>query len=178
MNDQPWDARFLDLFAASAERLRRGETDWQTHFGAEDIAFLHGIGCKPREFFDYVEDHVDGGSPTPGTALLVAAVRRAYFREVAGGSLSDREIRPEDLPAKTAELDGIPWLPRILAKARAKLRGELHPDIMYGCPGDRAFLRRIGWHEPDFLRLVWISEGDDGWVLGRIRETAASSPSA
>ena len=34
-------------------------------------------------------------------------------------------------------IDGIAWLPRILVKARLKLRGEMPADLMYGCGGDR-----------------------------------------
>ena len=48
----------------------------------------------------------------------------------------------EQLPAKAAQVDGIAWLPRIIAKARAKLRGEMPPDLMYDCGGDRDFLER------------------------------------
>jgi len=168
MNATPWDTRFLELFSRCAERFRGGDTDWRTHFRDEDSAFLREIGYKPREFSDYVEDHVDVGEPSPSTALLIAVVRRAYLHEVLDGVLSDREIHPEELPAKTAELRGLPWLPRIVAKAQGKLHGELDPDIMFGCPGDRAFLKRQGWHEADFLRLVWICDGDTERVADRI----------
>jgi hypothetical protein len=58
------------------------------------------------------------------------------------------------------------YLPRILAKAKAKLRGELDPDLMFGCGGDRAFLARSGGlHLADFLRQVWAADGDDGKIV-------------
>ena len=52
------------------------------------------------------------------------------------------------------------WLPRIIAKAQAKLRGEMSSDIMFGCGGDRAFLRKVGIDPAQFLRVVW-NAGDD-----------------
>ena len=54
------------------------------------------------------------------------------------------------------------YLPRILAKARAKLRGELDPDIMFCCGGDRNFLKKHGAIPPaDFLRHVWAAGDND-----------------
>ena len=55
---------------------------------------------------------------------------------------------------------GIRWLPRIIQKARAKLRGEMPPELMYGCGGDRPFLEGVHFGLAEFLRLVWES-GDD-----------------
>jgi hypothetical protein len=70
-------------------------------------------------------------------------------------------------------LAGMPYLPRILAKARAKLRGTLDPDLMFACGGDRNFLRKHGnIHPADFLRAVWRAEGDDqqlaAWIQGHV----------
>ena len=79
--------------------------------------------------------------PLQSTALLIAAVRRDYLQVVQGGILSEIEITRGDLPSFGDTLGDIAYLPRILAKARAKLRGELDPDLMYGCGGDRKFLR-------------------------------------
>jgi hypothetical protein len=70
-----------------------------------------------------------------------------------------------DLPAKAAEMDGIPWLPRLIAKAEAKLRGEMDDDTMYGCGGDRDFLEQHKIHPADFLRVVWAARGDKDRVL-------------
>jgi hypothetical protein len=78
-------------------------------------------------------------------------------------------LTPAELPAKTAELDGIVWLPRILGKARAKLRGEMHPDMMFGCGGDRAFLAKYDIHPADFLRVVWAAGDDDQKVLAYVK---------
>ncbi|TLD70649.1 hypothetical protein FEM03_10040 [Phragmitibacter flavus] len=59
----------------------------------------------------------------------------------------------------------MPWLPRIIAKAEAKLRGEMDPDIMFGCGGDRAFLSEVGIHPADFLRMIWAAKGDQDRVV-------------
>jgi hypothetical protein len=148
-----WNDKFTALFERVANAYKKGDFDYETGYSAEDIAFLESIGCKKRELFDFVEDFVDEGEPSPGTALLIAAARRDFF-------LVDQ---------KGEELSGIPYLPRILVKARAKLRGELDPDLMYGCGGDRNFLAKNGGiHPADFLRHVWASDGDDAKILAWI----------
>lgn len=169
MTASNWDDTFLALFDRCAERYRRGDADFKSYYSENDLAFLASIGCKPREFFDFVEDHVDGGEPAPHTALLVAAVRRDYFLHVQNGNPSTKEMTSEELPGRGSELDGIVWLPRILQKARNKLRGENCPDIMYGCGGDRAFLSRHDLHPADFLRVVWAAGEDEKRVIAFVR---------
>ncbi|MFZ4766042.1 MAG: hypothetical protein ACOYMN_13915 [Roseimicrobium sp.] len=157
-----WAALFGEIFVDCCEAYEEGENDYNTWFEAEDLAFLESIGCKPRELFDFVEDCVnaEGGEPTPETALLVAAVRRDCFLIEQDGVASTRVVAPAALPAKTEALDGIVWLPRIIAKAEAKLRGEMDPEIMFGCGGDRAFLSEHKIHLADFLRAIWAAKGD------------------
>jgi len=164
-----WNDYFLTLFDSCCATYRAGARDFPIFFTGEDLAFLATIGHQPREFFDFVEDFCGEGTPTPSTALLVAAVRRDYFLTVQKGVSSDKTLTPDDLPSFGQTLDGIAYLPRILAKARAKLRGELDPDIMFGCGGDRNFLRKHGCIPPaDFLRHVWAAGDSDAklakWV--------------
>jgi hypothetical protein len=170
----PWDARFLDLFDRCLERYQAGDHDWTGYYGAADLALLASIGCRPREFFDFVEDFADAGEPPPSTALLVAAVRRDYFRFEQRGVSSRRTVVADDLPTFGDAIGGIHYLPRVIAKARAKLRGELDPDIMFCCGGDRKFLRKHGGiHPADFLRHVWRA-GDDDWkIVEFVRDAAA-----
>lgn len=153
-----WDRQFLDLFERCLKEYQSGNTDFTTYYEEEDLAFLGSIGYKEREFFDFVEDYGDRGDPVPQTALLVAAARRDYFIHRMGGEPGDREITPDELPDKSEELDGVVWLPRIIIKAQGKLRGELDPDIMFCCGGDRKFLRTHDIHPADFLRTVWSAE--------------------
>ena len=81
------------------------------------------------------------------------------------------------LPSKSAQLGGFEWLPRIIEKARVKLRGEMPPDLMYCCGGDRAFLREHGIHAADFLHEVWAAGDDTARILAFVRRHAADKPS-
>ncbi|MFV1995255.1 MAG: hypothetical protein ACC661_07445 [Verrucomicrobiales bacterium] len=165
-----WDTAFRNLYDRCLERFRGGDADFEGYYSQEDLSFLRGIGCKPREFFDYVEDLVDFGDPCAESALLIAAVRRDYLAVVQDSSLSDHEIQEPELPGKENELGGCPWLPRLIAKAVGKLSGELDPDIMYGCGGDREFLCECDIHPADFLRAVWAADGDEAKVLEFVKE--------
>lgn len=169
MNTYRWDQTFLELFDRCVAAYRDGNEDFESYYTADDRAFLDSIGYRTREFFDFVEDHADSGDPTPASALMVASARRDYFQVIQGGTASNQVTRPEDLPARDAQLGDIPWLPRIIVKAEAKLRGELDPDIMYGCGGDRAFLHHHDIHPAEFLRTVWAADGDHDRILDFIR---------
>lgn len=162
-----WDSYFVELFDACVDEYDAGNKDFPSWFSDEDLDFLDSIGHTPREFFDFVEDNVtsDGAGPTGTTALLVAAVRRDYFLVVQKGVRSTSVIPASYLPPKTAELAGHVWLPRIIAKARAKLQGRLDDDTMYCCGGDRAFLSRHNIHPADFLRAVWAAGDDDQKII-------------
>ncbi len=166
-NHYHWDAEFLALFDRCVAKYRGGDTDFTGYYKAADSTFLDAIGCQPREFFDFVEDFCSyDGQPSAGTALLVAAARRDYLLTVQHGTKSTAVLDPATLPPKdSTSLGGIRWLARILVKARAKLRGELHPEIMYGCGGDRQFLSAHNVHPADFLRAVWATGEDDAKLL-------------
>lgn len=157
-----WNEQFLDLFRRCLEKYKNGDQDFKNYYRKTDLDFLASIGYKPRELFDFVEDLGSEGVPAESTALLIAAVRRDYFNVVQNGVKSDKEISADDIPTKKEELDGKAYLPRIIAKARAKLAGELHPNLMFSCGGDRAFLGEHGnIHPADFLRHVWACGEDE-----------------
>ncbi len=166
-----WDEAFIDLFNRCVQRYSSGDKEFNAYYADEDQILLNEIGCRRREFFDFVEDYVDeDDGPAATTALLVAAARRDYFHVVMNGKLSEPKIDRENIPTFGDELDGMTYLPRILAKARGKLAGELDPDLMYGCGGDRKFLREHGdIHPADFLRHVWAAGDDDAKVAERVR---------
>lgn len=168
MTNYDWESTFLALFDRSLDRYCRGDEILDNYYSDRDLAFLTSIGCKPREFFDFVEDHGDGGDPTPAAAVMIAAARRDYLNTVQKGKLSTKIIKPDDLPDKTKKLGGFAWLPRIIKKAEAKLRGELDPDIMYCCGGDRKFLREHDIHPADFLRVVWAADGNSKYVVNYV----------
>lgn len=165
-----WNDTFLALFDRCSAEFQAGNPDFESYYGAPDLEFLGRIGCQPREFFDFVEDFAGEEVPTISTALLVAAVRRDYFLSVQKGIPSTTVLTGDDVPTFGDELKGMPYLPRLLAKGRAKLRGELDPDLMFCCGGDRNFLRKHGnIHPADFLRHLWAAGDDDqkiaSWIL-------------
>jgi len=172
MENYPWDQTFRALFDRCVASYRGGNGDFATYYGEADLAFLRSIGCKPREFFDFVEDFVGYGEPGAETAVLIAAVRRDYLHTIQKGEHSAHEIAQTDLPAKDAALEGVRWLPRLLRKAQAKLRGELDPDMMFCCGGDRDFFREHDIHPADFLRVVWAADhgADAERVLDYVRK--------
>ena len=169
MSNYSWSTTFRELFERCAKAYGAGNSDFATWFNAADKAFLASVGYREREFFDFVEDHCNYDEPSAETALLVASVRRDFLNVIQHGKTSDKIVLPSALPAKTAELDGIVWLPRIIAKARAKLRGEMDPDTMFGCGGDRAFLSKHDIHPADFLREVWAAGDDDKKIVDYVK---------
>ena len=142
-------------------QYEKGNHDPETWYNQDERAFLESIGLKPNELFDFAEDYVNYGEPDFTTFALVHDIRRSYFRDVQEGRASKNKIDPEALPSRDAEAGGLPWLPRIIEKARAKLRGELHPDIMFSCGGDRNFLKTHDLSAADFLRTVWSAENTE-----------------
>lgn len=165
-----WNDHFIELFERCVKRYKNGDTNYTGYYDDEDMALLTSIGYRTREFFDFVEDYCDDGAPSISTALLIAAVRRDYFQVVMEGEVRQPSVDHENIPSRGEELEGISYLPRILAKARGKLRGELDPDIMFSCGGDRKFLREHGDIPPaDFLRRVWAAGDDDSEVANWIK---------
>jgi hypothetical protein len=166
-----WAARFGEMFVSCCDEYEEGNTDYEAWFDEEDLEYLKSIGCKPCEFFDFIEDccAAEGLEPTPETALLIASVRRDYFLVEQKGQVSSHVVPPSELPGKAEELEGLPWLPRIIAKAEAKLRGELDPDTMFFCGGDRAFLSSHHRHPADFLRVVWAAKGDKSRIVSFVK---------
>jgi len=160
-----WNDHFLDLFKRCIKRYKNGDKDYANYYDDEDMSLLVSMGYRTREFFDFVEDYCEEGEPSISTALLVAAVRRDYFAVVMERRVRKPTVNRENIPSSGEDFDDIHYLPRILAKARGKLKGELDPDIMFGCGGDRKFLRENG-NIPmaDFLRRVWAAGDDDAEV--------------
>jgi hypothetical protein len=170
MKNYTWESSFRSLFEHCIKLHRSGQTSPAIWYSEADLNFLKSIGYTVQEFFDFVDDHCrypDG--PTIEAALLVASVRRDYFNVEQAGKLSTHTVSPSDLPAKSAAVDGIAWLPRLIAKARAKLRGEMDPDTMFGCGGDRAFFAQHDLHPADFLRVTWAARDEDRKIIDYVK---------
>jgi hypothetical protein len=136
-----------------------------------DLPFLSSIGLNRMDVFDFAEDWVCEGMPDLATFLLIHEQRRDYFIETQKGKPSEDTLDSSTLPAKSEEIKGIRWLPRIIPKARAKLRGELPPDTMFCCGGDRNFFQENDIHPAEFLRVVKRAGNNDqaivDWVVAR-----------
>ncbi len=167
-----WETRFRRIFDLAATNYRANVREPDALFSPDEVAFLAEIGHRPREVFDYVEDWCDLREPTPEIATRIAGIRRGYFLSEQGATLSERRTPVASFPARDAELGGFRWLPRIIAKARSKLRGELPDDLMYSCGGDRQFLRGVNLDPVEFLRAVWKADGDDAQILELVRESS------
>ena len=172
MKHYDYQKKLQAVWQKAVDLYRSGNEDGSSYFNDDESNFLTSIGANVQEIFDFAEDYVQGGEPDFTTVAMIHDVRRAYLREVQNGNASDEVLDPASLPDRDDEARGIRWLPRIIPKAKAKLRGELHPDIMYSCGGDRNFLKSNDIHAAEFLRIVWENESDDqaiiDWVAKRV----------
>lgn len=164
-----WEQNFSNLFHASVEKYQAGHQKAAGLVDEKGAAFLASIGHTEQEFFDFVDDYARGGEPTLKTALNIAAVRRDYFLQEQGGARSRNVIDMAKLPSKEAEVEGIGWLPRLIPKAEAKLRGEMPPDLMYGCGGDRRFFRENKVDPAELLRVVWKARGNQAEIIAWVK---------
>ena len=167
-----WQDRFREIYDQAVANYKEGVRKLDHMFSADTAAFLASLGITPQELYDFVEDWCEVGEPSFETVLEITAVRYQFFLQEQRGTASST-VRPvNSFPSPGASLGQLRWLPRIVAKARAKLRGELPSEMMYGCGADRPFLKRVGIHPADFLRLVWEAGADDQHILRRVHESA------
>jgi hypothetical protein len=167
--------RFQALYEKAVAAYAQGKRGADTFFTADEERFLAENGITPQHVYDYAEDH-NGYDGEPGLLLAVGIeqVRRDYFLNVQGGRASTNTLDDSQLPAKDAAVRGITWLPRLLPKSRAKLRGELPPSLMYGCGGDRKFFKEHDILPAEFLALVWRNEKDDGPIIDWVARRSAA----
>lgn len=167
----PWSDQFRAVYDRALSAFRSGRSSVATLCDPADTAFLLSSGCSVQELYDFIEDVVDYGEPDFETVLEVQRIRRDYFLEVLHGQWTGQVVPMSALPLKTDAVDGIAWLPRLIVKARLKLRGEMPPDLMYGCGGDRPFLRRMGLTLPGFLELVRDCGDDDAAIVEAVKRS-------
>jgi hypothetical protein len=170
--NEDWKLEFRNVWDRGVAAWKAGRRSPRTMFTPADAEYLASIGCSAQELFDFVDDSMDYGDLDYETTLAVTAIRRSYFLDVMHGKPTGRMIPMSDLPAKSAAVDGISWLPRLIVKARIKLRGELNPDLMYGCAGDRPFLRSHRMTLPEFLHLVWDKGDDDRAIVDAVKKAS------
>lgn len=171
MRNFDFPQQFKALYDQAVALYAEGKRGADTFFTAEQKAFLAANGIAPQHMYDYAEDHNGyNGEPGFAQALGIELVRRDYFLNAQHGRASTAKLDEARLPAKTDAVRNIAWLPRLLPKARAKLRGELPPSLMYCCGGDRCFFKEHDILPHEFLNLVWRHESDEpvvDWVVKR-----------
>lgn len=169
---------FKRLFEKAVSQFENGNRDKDSYFSSKEQEAIAANGWRTQDFFDYAEDLADWGEPTYEVAQSIEQARREYFLHMMDGKPSSHKISTSELPAKTDSLGGIKWLPRILPKARGKLRGELPDEIMYCCGGDRNFLQTHDIHPSEFLRVVWANWDDDQGVLDFVKARSLAAKEA
>jgi hypothetical protein len=176
MQHYDYTVRLHELWNAAKLRYESGDRSVDDYFTRPELNDLASIGLNAMDVYDYVEDFCTRGEPDFGTFLTLHSVRRDYFINIQKTVLSDHLLNPDDLPSKEDSLEGIVWLPRIIPKAIAKLKGELPADIMYGCGGDRRFFKANNVHPADFLKAVWFYGSDQTslilWLKARREKLA------
>ena len=160
-------SRFADLLPAKHEYIKNYNRMKQTFGGANVVTmslevkgdqdvFTHETLTKVRMLTEQV-DMIKGVNHYQVASIAHPKIRR--IRTTAGGLIKSE-----------------PVLPRIIPKARAKLKGELSDCTMFCCGGDRNFFRRFDIHPVEFLRVVKRSKEEDqiiiDWVLSRKKESS------
>lgn len=174
---EDWVERLQDTYNTAVDHYRKGSRKTENVIPQTSLDFLQSIGTSAQELYDFVEDWVDDGEPSFSTVVAITAVRRDYFLNVQKQTPSERVVETSSLPSGHEEFGGYRWLPRIIAKAQAKLRGEMSSDIMFGCGADRPFLGKAGIDPAEFLRLVWNAGDDKHVVLEAVKRYARTLPS-
>ncbi|UCH90788.1 MAG: DUF5069 domain-containing protein [Nitrospirota bacterium] len=155
-----WVESFRTLFDNKIEIYKNGIQNVPAMFSKDEEAFLRSIGATTQEVFDFVEDWCDDGEPDPDIIVAITQIRRDYFLNDQQGQYSKFVKNTDLFPPREASLAGLQWFPRIIEKAKAKLRGELPSDLMYNCGGDRRFLKKVKVKPDEFLQVVRAA-GDD-----------------
>jgi len=161
--------RLKEIHRRAVAAYQQGGRDAGELVPREDVDFLATLGISSQVLLDYAEDFARYGEPDCATFLRVAEIRGDYFRKVQNGVPATRIVPEPELPRKTDELDGIAWLPRITHKAKCFLEGTLSKEVMFGCSGDRAFLRKFLLTLPGFLEKVRDSGADREKILDYVR---------
>jgi hypothetical protein len=166
MVNYDWQQCLRELYDKALVKYGNDNRNVQTMFTTREVGVLRGFGAKPMELYDYAEDSSELDWET---ALLICSVRRDYFMHEQKGVWSTKTIDVDKLPPKDAEFEGVAWLPRLIEKAKARLRGEMPDDLMYCCRGDRRFFRAHDIHPADFLRMVWAAKGKPEKIVTYIK---------
>jgi len=175
VNHFTFPQQFRALYDKAVAFYAKGQRGADTFFSADEAAWLAAHGMTAQHLYDYAEDHNNyNGEPGFEHALTIETIRRDYFLNVQQGRASATRLDDTKLPTKTDAIRGIAWLPRLLPKARAKLRGELPASLMYCCGGDRKFFKEHNLLPAEFLAAVWRHEANDDALVEWVARRSAS----
>lgn len=164
------------IWEKSVSLYRDGNIDFASFPIDNEHALLTTWGISKIDVFDYAEDWCIYEEPDMLTFILIHYERWSYFSEVQNFMPSVSLLDPCSLPEKSETVNGISWLPRILPKARAKLKGELTAEVMYGCGGDRQFFKENNVHPAKFLRVVRQFEDNDQAIIEWVSDQKHINP--
>jgi Domain of unknown function (DUF5069) len=171
MKHYDFPIHFRELYDHAVALYAKGQRDAQTYFDKTQTAWLAANGITAQHMYDYAEDQNAGGEPGIGHAVLIESARHNYFINVQHGNPSTIVLDESKMPSKTETAKGIEWLPRIIPKAKAKLKGELPASLMFCCGGDRRFFKAHDILPSEFLGVVWRNGDNDAaiidWVVAR-----------
>ena len=171
MKNFDFPAQFRALYDQAVDLYAKGRRGAGSFFDPTQTAWLAANGLTPQHLYDYAEDANNDEEPglraraddRDRPARLLPQCPR---RQGIGGHPRRVEASVKDRQAK-----GIEWLPRIIPKAKAKLKGELPASLMYCCGGDRRFFKTHDILPAEFLSLIWRNGDNDGatidWVVAR-----------
>jgi hypothetical protein len=165
MKNYDFAQKFRALYDQAVALYARGQRGAETFFNADDKAWLAANGLTPQHLYDYAEDQTNYGEPGYDQALGIELVRRDYFRNAQQGRPSSHVLDEARMPSKDEAVRGIGWLPRLIPKARAKLKGELPASLMYCCGGDRKFFKGRDILPAEFLAVVARNEKSDDAIV-------------
>lgn len=166
MKNFDFPSQFKVLYDHAVTQYAQGKRGAESFFTVEQKAWLAANGITAQHMYDYAEDHNNyDGLPGFGHALTIETIRRDYFLNAQKGKASTATLAEASMPGKDETVRGVGWLPRLLPKAKAKLRGELPASIMYGCGGDRKFFKERDILPAEFLAVVWRHENDDAAIV-------------
>jgi hypothetical protein len=138
-----------------------------------DLDALAKFGISAQSLYDAVDDLVRYGEPDKAIFLELAQMRSDYFHTTLQGRPPSRIVQESELPPKSVEFEGVSWLLRIIRKAQCFLEGSLCDDIMYGCAGDRSFLKKYNAALPAFLAVVRDTQGNPAKALRFLTDSRA-----
>ncbi|MEO0797204.1 MAG: DUF5069 domain-containing protein [Verrucomicrobiota bacterium] len=170
MEHYDYHVRLNELWQKAVDLYKSGQEGAESYFSEEETAWLAQNGITAQEIYDFAEDYNDVGEPNFTTFAMITDVRRSYFLNEMKGEKTGNVTDPGSYAAKDSEAAGIRWLPRIIGKARAKLRGELSPDTMYSCGGDRKFLKENDIHAAQFLQVVAENFDNDDAIIDWVKK--------